>query len=66
VAINVKAPLFIVKHSLHRTREGGRIINVSSVGTRAALPPQVVYLVVYLALNGAIDSLTRNLAWEGP
>jgi 3-oxoacyl-[acyl-carrier protein] reductase len=59
-AINLKAPLFIVQQGLHRMRDGGRIINVTSVGTRVALPPEVMYL----ALKGAIDSLTRNLAWE--
>jgi 3-oxoacyl-[acyl-carrier protein] reductase len=59
-AINLRTPLFIIKHGLSRMRDGGRIINVTTVGTRVALPPEVMYL----SLKSGLAGLTRNLAWE--
>jgi 3-oxoacyl-[acyl-carrier protein] reductase len=59
-AINLKTPLFIIQHGLRRMRPGGRIINVTSVGTTVALPAEIMYLT----LKGGINALTRNLAWE--
>jgi 3-oxoacyl-[acyl-carrier protein] reductase len=59
-AINLKTALFIIQHAPRRMNDGGRIINVTSIGTQVALPPEVMYL----ACKGGINSLTRNLAWE--
>jgi 3-oxoacyl-[acyl-carrier protein] reductase len=59
-AVNLRTPLFIIQHALPRMADGGRIINVTSIGTQVALPPEVMYL----ACKGGINSLTRNLAWE--
>jgi 3-oxoacyl-[acyl-carrier protein] reductase len=59
-AINLRAPLFIIQGALPRMRDGGRIINVTSVGVQVALPPEIVYL----ACKGGINMVTRNLAWQ--
>ncbi|GLW49461.1 3-oxoacyl-ACP reductase [Streptomyces sp. NBRC 14336] len=62
-AINTKAPFFIIQRGLGRLRDGGRIINISSVATRVAYPP----LVSYTMAKAALDYLTLSLAQElGP
>ncbi|WP_274911133.1 SDR family oxidoreductase [Streptomyces sp. WZ-12] len=60
VAINIKAPFFIIQHGLRRMRDGGRIINVSSAVTRTAHPSSVAYGVS----KGGLDTLTLTLAKE--
>lgn len=37
-AINVKAPFFVTQYALERIQDGGRIINLTSVVTRMAMP----------------------------
>jgi NAD(P)-dependent dehydrogenase (short-subunit alcohol dehydrogenase family) len=59
-AVNVKAVLFIIQHGLHRLRDGGRIINLSSAGAYIASP----MATMYTATKGAISTLTRTLAWD--
>lgn len=62
-AINTKAPFFIVQRGLDRLRDGGRIVNISSVATRVAFPP----LIAYTMTKAALDYLTLALAQElGP
>ncbi|MFF5103296.1 SDR family oxidoreductase [Streptomyces sp. NPDC000134] len=62
-AINTKAPFFIVQRGLDRLRDGGRIVNISSVVTRMAYP----HLVSYAMTKAALDHLTLTLAQElGP
>ncbi|GGP46095.1 SDR family oxidoreductase [Streptomyces calvus] len=62
-AINTKAPFFIVQRGLDRLRDGGRIVNISSVATRVAFPA----LVSYTMTKAALDYLTLALAQElGP
>ncbi|MER6345122.1 SDR family oxidoreductase [Streptomyces sp. NPDC001595] len=62
-AINTKAPFFIVQRALDRLRDGGRIVNVSSVATRVAFPP----IAAYTMTKAALDYLTLALAQElGP
>ncbi|MTE17697.1 SDR family oxidoreductase [Streptomyces sp. TRM43335] len=62
-AVNTKAPFFIVQRGLDRLRDGGRIVNVSSVATRVAFPP----IVAYTMTKAALDYLTLSLAQElGP
>ncbi|MGW2634766.1 SDR family NAD(P)-dependent oxidoreductase [Streptomyces chattanoogensis] len=58
IAVNVKAPFFLIQHGLRRMRDGGRIINVSSAVTRIAHPPQIAYSVS----KGGLETLTRTLA----
>ncbi|WP_330181644.1 SDR family oxidoreductase [Nocardia sp. NBC_01503] len=62
-ATNVRAPFFLVQGLLDRLREGGRVVNVSSVLTRVAIPDALAYTMT----KGAIDSFTRVLAHQlGP
>jgi NAD(P)-dependent dehydrogenase (short-subunit alcohol dehydrogenase family) len=62
-AINTKAPFFVIQHGLDRLRDGGRIVNISSVVTRMAYP----HLVSYAMTKAALDHLTLTLAQElGP
>ncbi|MEU7423427.1 SDR family oxidoreductase [Streptomyces sp. NPDC040750] len=62
-AVNTKAPFFIVQRALDRLRDGGRIVNVSSVATRVAFPP----IIAYTMTKAALDYLTLTLAQElGP
>ncbi|MCX2926264.1 SDR family oxidoreductase [Streptomyces sp. NEAU-W12] len=62
-AVNTKGPFFIVQRGLDRLRDGGRIVNVSSVATRVAFPP----IVAYTMTKAALDYLTLALAQElGP
>lgn len=63
LAVNTKAPLFLIQQGLVRFRDGGRIINVSSAATRIAFPENVVYALT----KGAVETLTLALAKElGP
>jgi NAD(P)-dependent dehydrogenase (short-subunit alcohol dehydrogenase family) len=57
-ALNAKVPFFMTQHALHRLRDGGRIINVSSRATRLASPK----LAAYAMTKGALDVLTLALA----
>ncbi|MFJ7149022.1 SDR family oxidoreductase [Streptomyces sp. NPDC100445] len=62
-AVNTKAPFFIVQRALDRLRDGGRIVNVSSMATRVAFPA----IVAYTMTKAALDHLTLSLAQElGP
>lgn len=58
VAVNVRAPLFLVQQGLKRLRDGGRIINISSAATRRAFPESIGYAMT----KGAVDTLTLALA----
>jgi 3-oxoacyl-[acyl-carrier protein] reductase len=58
VAINSRAPFFIVKHGLSRLRDGGRIINMSTGATRVALP----MFIAYAMTKGSLEVMTRTLA----
>ncbi|GHB01677.1 MULTISPECIES: SDR family oxidoreductase [Streptomyces] len=59
-AVNTRAPFFVVQRALTRLRDGGRIVNVSSVATRVAFPP----IVAYTMTKAALDYLTLALAQE--
>lgn len=62
-ATGVKAPFFITKLALPRLRDGGRIINVSSLAATLASPE----LIAYGAAKGALDAFTLGLAQDlGP
>ncbi|MCZ8522545.1 MULTISPECIES: SDR family oxidoreductase [Paenibacillus] len=63
MAVNVKAPFFLIQGALPRMRDGGRIINISSGVTRIAYPE----LTAYNMTKGALDTLTLTLAKDlGP
>ena len=58
VQINFKSPFFLIQALLPHLNDGGRIINLSSMVTRAAYPT----MPVYAPTKAAIDVLSRLLA----
>ncbi|EJN08908.1 SDR family oxidoreductase [Herbaspirillum sp. YR522] len=61
--VNLKTPFFLIQGLLPLLRDGGRIVNVSSMGTRAAYPE----MSVYAPAKAALEALTLLLAAElGP
>lgn len=58
--VNFKTPFFLIQQLLPTLRDGGRIVNVSSIGTRAAYPE----MSVYAPSKAALESLTLLLAAE--
>ncbi|MBG1271020.1 SDR family oxidoreductase [Nostoc sp. WHI] len=58
IAVNVKAPFFLIQQALPRLRDGGRIINLSSAVTRIAFSNVTAYSLT----KGAINTLTLVLA----
>ncbi|MFH8476225.1 SDR family NAD(P)-dependent oxidoreductase [Streptomyces sp. NPDC018000] len=56
--INVKAPVFVVQRLLPLMRDGGRIVNVSSVANRIAHP----HVLGYAMSKGALEAFSRSLA----
>jgi 3-oxoacyl-[acyl-carrier protein] reductase len=63
MAVNVRAPYFLVQKALPLMADGGRIINISSVATRMANPAQTSFAMT----KGALETMSRTLAQElGP
>ncbi|SDO40335.1 NAD(P)-dependent dehydrogenase, short-chain alcohol dehydrogenase family [Streptomyces sp. cf386] len=60
IAVNAKAPFFLVQRALPRMRDGGRIINISSLASRHAFPESIAYAMS----KGALDTMTLCLAKE--
>ncbi|MBN8942976.1 MAG: SDR family oxidoreductase [Rhizobiales bacterium] len=60
LTVNLKAPFFLIRTLLPHLRDGGRIINLSSMGTRAAYPD----MAVYAPAKAGLEALTRLLAAE--
>jgi NAD(P)-dependent dehydrogenase (short-subunit alcohol dehydrogenase family) len=61
--VNLRAPFLLIQGALPRLRDGGRIINISSMGTRAAFPG----MAAYAPAKAGLEALTRLLAVElGP
>ncbi|WP_233236543.1 SDR family oxidoreductase [Bordetella sp. LUAb4] len=58
--VNLKTPFFLIQKLLPVLRDGGRIINVSSMGTRAAYPE----MSVYAPAKAGLEALTLLLAAE--
>lgn len=56
--VNLKSPFFLIQALLPHLREGGRIVNVSSMGTRAAYPT----MAAYAPSKAGLEALTRLLA----
>ncbi|WP_236793441.1 SDR family NAD(P)-dependent oxidoreductase [Amycolatopsis sp. GM8] len=57
-AVNVRAPFFITQAALPRLRDGGRVINISSLAATLATPETIAYS----ASKGALDAFTLSLA----
>ena len=56
--VDLKAPFFLIKYASSRLRDGGRIVNVSSMGTRVAYPE----MVAYSPAKAGLEALTLMLA----
>ncbi|MGW1147286.1 SDR family oxidoreductase [Streptomyces sp. NPDC002454] len=61
IAVNAKAPLFIVQRALPIIPDGGRIINITSGLTRVASPDQVTYGMTKGALEQIALHFSRHL-----
>ena len=59
-AINTKGVVYGIKHGVPRMNDGGRIVNVSSVGGLQG----VAYLAPYVASKWAVVGITRTAAVE--
>ncbi|HML44734.1 MAG TPA: SDR family NAD(P)-dependent oxidoreductase, partial [Hyphomicrobium zavarzinii] len=57
-AVNVKSVFFVAQEASKRLRDGGRVVNVSSVVARTPSPD----LIAYSALKAVINNLTQSLA----
>jgi bifunctional oxygenase/reductase len=58
VAVNAKAPFFIIQRALPMMPDGGRIINISSGLTRFANPQEIAYAMT----KGAVEMLALHYA----
>ncbi|MEU6226854.1 SDR family oxidoreductase [Streptomyces sp. NPDC047042] len=58
VAVNAKAPFFVIQRAVANMRDGGRIINISSGLTRFANPEEIAYAMT----KGAVETLARHYA----
>ncbi|MCT4356438.1 SDR family oxidoreductase [Streptomyces sp. Je 1-79] len=58
VAVNAKAPFFIIQRALTNMPDGGRIINISSGLTRFANPDEIAYAMT----KGAVEMLALHFA----
>lgn len=58
VAVNAKAPLFIVQRALSIIPDGGRIINISSGLTKVANPQEIAYAMT----KGAVEMIGLHYA----
>ncbi|MBB6733208.1 SDR family oxidoreductase [Cohnella zeiphila] len=58
LAVNVKAPFFLVQKMLPLLRDGGRLVNISSGVTRIAYP----HIMAYNVTKGALNTFTLHLA----
>jgi 3-oxoacyl-[acyl-carrier protein] reductase len=63
--VNFKAPFFIIQRALTRLRNGGRIINLSSMATRAAFPSMAAYAPSKAALEALTLLLATHLGTRG-
>nr|UPN68086.1 putative SDR family oxidoreductase [Saccharothrix sp.] len=65
MAVNAKAPFFIVQRASASLADGGRIINISSGVTRVANPEQLAYSMSKGALEQLSLHMARHLAPRG-
>ncbi|MGH3150350.1 MAG: SDR family NAD(P)-dependent oxidoreductase [Streptosporangiaceae bacterium] len=58
IALNMRAPFFIIQRALPLFRDGGRIINICSADARIAITRELAYSMA----KGGINVLSRTLA----
>ncbi len=59
-ALNAKGPFFALQEAARVIRDGGRIVNISTDGTRLGFPGTAAYL----GTKGALEQFTKVLAKE--
>jgi 3-oxoacyl-[acyl-carrier protein] reductase len=62
---NVKGTFFVTKHAVDRLRDGGSIVNISSMVSRAAYPGSIAYGMSKAAINSLSTSLAAGLGQRG-
>ncbi|MGO4689670.1 SDR family NAD(P)-dependent oxidoreductase [Glaciibacter sp. 2TAF33] len=62
---NTKGTFFVTKHAVERLRDGGRIVNISSMVSRAAYPRSIAYGMSKAAINSFSISLAAGLGNRG-
>uniref|UniRef100_UPI00367194A3 SDR family oxidoreductase n=1 Tax=Bordetella pertussis TaxID=520 RepID=UPI00367194A3 len=65
IQVNLKTPFFLIQHLLPLLRDAGRIVNVSSMGTRAAYPEMSVYAPAKAGLEALTLLLASDLGARG-
>ncbi|MFJ8261194.1 SDR family oxidoreductase [Rummeliibacillus sp. NPDC094406] len=65
IAVNIKAPFFLIQQTLPRLREQGRIINISSAEVRIGLTGSIAYGLSKGALNTMTLPLAKHLGERG-
>ncbi len=63
--VNTKGPFFVTKAALPRLRDGGRIVNVSSMVAQVAYPSCIAYAMSKAAINHFTRSLAAELGARG-
>jgi len=63
--VNLKTPFFLIQHCLPFLRDGGRIVNISSMGSRAAYPEMSVYAPAKAGLEALTLLLASDLGARG-
>jgi 3-oxoacyl-[acyl-carrier protein] reductase len=58
IQVDLRSPFFLIQRCLERMRDGGRIVNISSMGTRAAYPA----MATYAPAKAGLEALTLLLA----
>ncbi|MEA3540253.1 MAG: SDR family oxidoreductase [Pseudomonadota bacterium] len=64
-ATNVKGTFLVTQQALPHLRDGGRVINISSMVSLAAYPGSIAYAMTKAALNSFTLSLAADLARRG-
>lgn len=64
-ATNVKGPFLVTQQALPHLRDGGRVINISSMVSLAAYPGSMAYAMTKAAVNSFTVSLAADLASRG-
>ncbi|WP_167042143.1 SDR family oxidoreductase [Salinibacterium sp. ZJ454] len=62
---NAKGTFFVTKHAVERLRDGGAIVNISSMVSRAAYPGSIAYGMSKAAINSFTLSLAAGLGNRG-
>lgn len=63
--VDFRAPFFLIKALAPAIRDGGRIINISSMGTRMAFPEMAIYAPAKAALETLTILLARHYGPRG-